>query len=67
MTPVDSLLVHVFSLACFWEKSSRNSLSFVGPNTLLEWREFLSALRTIFQKFTLNARRSRFDSLYRDA
>ena len=67
MTPLDSLLVHIFSLACFWGKSSRNSSSFVGPNTLLEWHEFLSALRTIFQKFTSNARRSCFDYLYRDA
>ena len=48
MTPLDSLLVHIFSLACFQKKSSRDLLSFVGPYTVLEWREFLSALKTIF-------------------
>ena len=48
MTPLDRLLVHIFSLACFQRKSSRDFSSFVGPNTLLEWREFLSALKTIF-------------------
>ena len=40
MTPLDRLLVHIFSLACFQGKSSRDFSSFVGPNTLLEWREF---------------------------
>ena len=48
MTPLDSLLVHIFSLACFQRKSSRHFSSFVGPYTVLEWREFLSALKTIF-------------------
>ena len=48
MTPLDSLLVHIFSLACFQGKSSRDFSSFVGPNTLLKWREFLSDLKTIF-------------------
>ena len=48
MTPLDSLLVHIFSLACSQGKSSRDFLSFVGPNTPLEWREFLSALKAIF-------------------
>ena len=48
MTPLDRLLVHIFSLACFQGKSSRDFSSFVGSNTLLEWREFLSALKTIF-------------------
>ena len=67
MTPLDSLLVHIFSLACSQGKSSRDFSSFVGPNTPLEWREFLSALKAIFLKFTSNARRSHFDSLYRDA
>ena len=62
MTSLDSFLVHIFSLACFQGKSSSHFSSFVGPNTLLEWREFLSALKTIFLKFTSNARRSHFDS-----
>ena len=48
MTPLDSLLVHIFSLACFQRKSSRDFSSFVGPYTVLEWREFLLALKTIF-------------------
>ena len=48
MTLLDSLLVHIFSLACFQRKSSRDFSSFVGPYTVLEWREFLSALKTIF-------------------
>ena len=67
MTPLDSLLVHIFSLTLFQEKSSRDFSSFVGLNILLEWRKFLSALKTIFLKFTLNVGRSHFDSLYRDA
>ena len=48
MTPFDSLLVYIFSLACFQRKSSRDFSSFVGPYTVLEWGEFLSALKTIF-------------------
>ena len=67
MTPLDSLLVHIFSLACFQGKASRDFSLFVGPNTLLEWREFLSVLKTIFKKFTSNARRSHFDCLHKNA
>ena len=48
MTSLDSLLVHIVSLACFQEKSSPDFSSFVGPNTLLKWLEFLSALKMIF-------------------
>ena len=48
MTPLDSLLVRIFSLACFQGKSSSEFSSFVGPNTLLELSEFLSVLETIF-------------------
>ena len=48
MTPLDGMLVHIFSLACFQRKSSRDFSSFVGPNTVLKWRKFLSALKTIF-------------------
>ena len=48
MIPLDSLLVHIFLLACFQGKFSRDFSSFVGPNTLLEWRKFLSALKMIF-------------------
>ena len=67
MTPLDSLLVHIFLLACFLGKSSRDFSSFLRPNTLLEWRKFLSATKTVFFKFTSNALRSHFDSLNRDA
>ena len=49
MTPLDSLLVHIFSLACFQRKSSRDFSSFVGPYTVLEWREFLSALKNFLK------------------
>ena len=49
ITPLDSLLMHIFSLACFQRKFSCGFLSFVGPNTQLEWREFFSALETIFK------------------
>ena len=48
IAPFDRLLVHIFSLARFQEKFSHDFSSFVGPNTLLEWREFLSALKAIF-------------------
>ena len=48
MTPLDSLLVHIFSLACFQGKSSRDFSSFLRPNTLSEWRKILSATKTIF-------------------
>ena len=67
MTPLDFLFVHIFSLACFQEKSSRHFSSLVGPNPLLEWREFVSALKMIILIFTSNARRSHFDFLYKDA
>ena len=53
MTRLDSLLVHIFSLACFQGKSFRDLSSFLGPNILLEWREFLSALKMIFKNIYL--------------
>ena len=67
MTPLVSLLVHIFSLACLKGKSSRDFSLFIEPNTLFEWCEFLSALKMNFLIFTSNARRSHFDSLYRGA
>ena len=51
MTSLDTLLVHIVSLACFQGKFSRDFSLFVGTNTLLKWREFLSALKMIFFKY----------------
>ena len=62
MTPSANFLVHIFSLACFHGKSSRDFSSFVGPSTLLKCRDFLSALKMIFLIVASNPRRSHFDS-----
>jgi len=64
MTPSGSLLVRIFSHACFQGKSSRDFSSFLGPNSLLGWCAFMSTLDMIFKIFTSNARRSHFNSLY---
>ena len=66
ITPV-SLVARIFSPACFQGKSFRDFSSFLGPNSLLACRPFMSTLNMIFLVFTSNARRSNFDYLYRSA
>jgi len=48
MTPLGSLLVRIISPACFQGKSTRAFSAFLGPNSVLEWRAFMSTLNMIF-------------------